>query len=58
MNKSKPVLLLSIFYKYLKWMLYADSKFEVLLLFIVVDDVVNTDWLFSSKIFGIETKFK
>lgn len=28
---------------------------EVLLLFIVVDDVVNTDWLFSSKVFGIET---
>ena len=28
---------------------------EVLLLFIVVDDVVNTDWLLSSKVFGIET---
>lgn len=28
---------------------------EVLLLFIVVDDVVNTDWLFPSKVFGIET---
>ena len=31
---------------------------EVLLLFIVVDDVVDTDWLFCSKNFGIETKFK
>ena len=27
---------------------------EVLLLFIVVDDVVNTDWLFLQKFLGLK----